>query len=359
MKDRLLAYYLPQYHTIPENDEWWGKGFTEWTNVRKAKPLFPGHYQPKIPAELGYYTLLNSEIRMAQAKLAREYGIEGFVYWHYWFGNGKRLLERPFEEVLASGQPDFPFALAWANESWRGFAHGLSNERKVLIEQLYPGEEDYINHFNAVLPALRDRRYIQVEGKPIFLIYKPFAFDDVSRFIVLWRKLAEENALPGIYFIACVYDAEQKDELKEMGFDGINVSRLFEFYHHRKPFFQALKAKYYKLVFGCPNIVYYNDARKYFIGDDERKENIFPTTCSNWDHSPRTGRKGIIMLGSNPESFREDLKKAKDTVKDKDHDHSLIFIKSWNEWGEGNYLEPDRKYGRGFLEAIKDVFKPL
>lgn len=357
MKERLFAYYLPQFHPIPENDIWWGKGFTEWTNVGKAKSLFPGHYQPKVPADLGYYDLRVPETRIAQAKLARQYGIEGFIYWHYWFGNGKRLLERPFEEVCASGEPDFPFALAWANESWRGFSHGLSSERHVLIEQLYPGEDDYVHHFNAVLPALRDRRYIQVEGKPIFLIYKPFSFGDISSFITLWRELAERNGLPGIYFIANVDDSERKNELMEMGFDGINVSRLFEFYNHRKPSLQAFKTKIYKFLYQCPNVVYYDDAQQYFIGEDEKQKNIFPTICSNWDHSPRTGRKGIIMLGSCPESFKASLKKAKEAVKDKDSNHSIIFVKSWNEWGEGNYLEPDIKYGHGFLEAIREVFE--
>ena len=170
MKARLLALYLPQFHPIPENDLWWGKGFTEWTNVGKARRYFRNHYQPRVPADLGYYDLRVAETRQAQADMAREYGVEGFVYWHYWFGNGKRLLERPFNEVLASGEPDFPFALAWANESWRGFAHGITN-RNMLIEQLYGGVEDYTAHFRAVLPAFRDHRYITVDGKPLFMIY--------------------------------------------------------------------------------------------------------------------------------------------------------------------------------------------
>lgn len=181
MKARLLALYLPQFHPIPENDLWWGKGFTEWTNVGKARRYFRNHYQPRVPADLGYYDLRVAETRQAQADMAREYGVEGFVYWHYWFGNGKRLLERPFNEVLASGEPDFPFALAWANESWRGFAHGITN-RNMLIEQLYGGVEDYTAHFRAVLPAFRDHRYITVDGKPLFMIYKPLADPEVKVF---------------------------------------------------------------------------------------------------------------------------------------------------------------------------------
>ena len=177
---------------IPENDLWWGKGFTEWTNVGKARRYFRNHYQPRVPADLGYYDLRVAETRQAQADMAREYGVEGFVYWHYWFGNGKRLLERPFNEVLASGEPDFPFALAWANESWRGFAHGITN-RNMLIEQLYGGVEDYTAHFRAVLPAFRDHRYITVDGKPLFMIYKPLADPEVKVFIATWRELAEKN----------------------------------------------------------------------------------------------------------------------------------------------------------------------
>ena len=156
MKARIIAFYLPQYHPIPENDAWWGKGFTEWTNVGKAKPLYRGHYQPRVPADLGYYDLRVPETRQAQADMARSYGVEGFMYWHYWFGGGKRLLERPFNEVLASGEPDFPFALAWANETWKGFAHGLTN-RNTLIEQRYLGEQDYIERNQLITTFLQLR----------------------------------------------------------------------------------------------------------------------------------------------------------------------------------------------------------
>lgn len=166
-KVRVIAFYLPQFHPTPENDKWWGKGFTEWTNVGKAKPLFKGHYQPKVPADLGYYDLRVPETRREQAELARQYGIEGFCYWHYWFGNGRQLLQRPFQEVLASGEPDFPFCLAWANHSWEDKQFNKEGGNKMLMEQLYPGDEDYIAHFNAVLPAFKDPRYIRVNGEAL------------------------------------------------------------------------------------------------------------------------------------------------------------------------------------------------
>lgn len=243
MKARLLALYLPQFHPIPENDLWWGKGFTEWTNVGKARRYFRNHYQPRVPADLGYYDLRVAETRQAQADMAREYGVEGFVYWHYWFGNGKRLLERPFNEVLASGEPDFPFALAWANESWRGFAHGITN-RNMLIEQLYGGVEDYTAHFRAVLPAFRDHRYITVDGKPLFMIYKPLADPEVKVFIATWRELAEKNGLPGIYFVGHENaPVPNVGAIFSTGVDAVNPLRLVGYFNVRHSFFERQRER--------------------------------------------------------------------------------------------------------------------
>ena len=196
---RLIAFYLPQFHPIPENDLWWGAGFTEWTNVAKAKPLFQRHYQPRSPADLGYYDLRVPEVRVAQAKLARDAGIEGFCYWHYWFA-GKRLLERPFNEVLNSGEPDYPFCLGWANESWSGIWHGAPN--RILMEQTYPGTQDYERHFYAVLDAFQDARYIRVRNKPLFVIYRPLEIPKCSAFLEQWQTLASKNGLDGIHFVA-------------------------------------------------------------------------------------------------------------------------------------------------------------
>lgn len=202
-KARVIAFYLPQFHPVPENDKWWGKGFTEWTNVGKAQPLFKGHYQPRVPADLGYYDLRMPEVREAQANMAREAGIEGFCYWHYWFGNGKRILERPFTEVLSSGRPDFPFCLGWANHAWtnKSWEAGTKRvEESILMEMIY-NREEYIKHFNEVLPAFRDKRYIQVDGKPLFLVFRPLEIPRPNEFIDLWQKLAKEHGLEGIYFV--------------------------------------------------------------------------------------------------------------------------------------------------------------
>lgn len=353
---RALAFYLPQFHPIPENDEWWGKGFTEWTNVGKAKPLFPGHYQPHVPADLGYYDLRVPETREAQAQMAREYGLEGFVYWHYWFGNGKRLLERPFNEVLSSGTPDFPFALAWANQSWKGFWFGADGNRNTLIEQTYPGELDETNHFYTVLPAFNDKRYITCEENPIFFIYQPKEHPDIKRFLKLWRELARENGLKGIYFIAMASGLYSKKEAEpiyneymEDGFDAVNIINAYS-----SPDTSFKDRFIHNLIYHLKKL----DIRKYgyeqFKCDLDDRENVFPSILPNWDHTPRTGKSGIMLYGSTPDAFRECLHKKVEIIKKKPYDKRFLLIKSWNEWAEGNYLEPDLKYGKRYLEALRD-----
>lgn len=353
MKARLLALYLPQFHPIPENDLWWGKGFTEWTNVGKARRYFRNHYQPRVPADLGYYDLRVAETRQAQADMAREYGVEGFVYWHYWFGNGKRLLERPFNEVLASGEPDFPFALAWANESWRGFAHGITN-RNMLIEQLYGGVEDYTVHFRAVLPAFRDHRYITVDGKPLFMIYRPLADPEVKVFIATWRELAEKNGLPGIYFVGHENaPVPNVGAIFSTGVDAVNPLRLVGYFNVRHSFFERQRVKFDRWRKIPLNYPYERMAAYFLNGDEDTRENVFPSVIPNWDHTPRSGKEGWIVTDSTPELFGKHLREAVEMVRGKAPEHRIILLKSWNEWAEGNYVEPDLKWGRGYLEAIR------
>lgn len=366
-KARVLAYYLPQFHPIPENDLWWGKGFTEWTNVGKAKPLFPGHYQPRVPADLGYYDLRVPGTRKAQADMAREYGVEGFVYWHYWFGNGKRLLERPFNEVLASGEPDFPFALAWANETWSGFAHGVRDHKQVLIEQKYPGDEDYIAHFYEVLPAFKDKRYIQCEGKPIFIVYHMQQIPNTKHFVDLWQKLAKENGLEGIYFIAYQCDTYgDKNEQTALNiaydnhFDAINIVNLKNCGQCRN--YESnisgiwnwlIHTIMHKKLKKWPNFRKYTpEIFKIKLG---KHENIFPSIIPGWDHTPRTGKGGYLLTDSTPELFEQSVQYAVEQVASKPYDKRFVFIKSWNEWAEGNHMEPDLKYGKQYLEALKKM----
>ena len=379
-KPRIIAFYLPQFHPIPENDEWWGKGFTEWTNVGRAKPLFRGHYQPRVPADLGYYDLRLPEVREAQAELAREAGIEGFCYWHYWFGNGKQLLERPFNEVLASGKPDFPFCLGWANHSWttKTWIKGKSLQRdSMIIEQVYPGEADYIEHFNRLLPAFKDKRYVTVDGKPLFVVFRPLDIPDSNKFVDLWNHLAIQNGFKGIHFVGVesnfgIHSTSDKkimigkDVTKKMfekvfsaGFDGIN-SRGMNLAHTRYETFYLYylkKAIKQKLKINTVMKYDYSKVTGLLFAEEDKWNNVYPTVIPNWDRTPRSGKASIVWHNSRPEYFKKHVEQAIDLVKNKPEEHRILFLMSWNEWGEGNYMEPDLRFGKGYINALKEVLK--
>ena len=352
---RVIAFYLPQFHPTPENDRWWGKGFTEWTNVGKARPLFRGHYQPRVPADLGYYDLRLPEVRMQQAELAAAYGVEGFCYWHYWMGGGRQLLQRPFQEVLASGQPDFPFCLAWANHSWEDKQFNKEGTHRVLMEQTYPGEADHEAHFQSVLPAFRDHRYIRVEGKPLFMVYAPSELPQPERFIGLWQRLARENGLPGIHFVAQTNNAAEIDRLRGQGYDAVNVVRLFDFFRHGYPLWRRIRMKALRLLMNRGQAIPYEVAARCFSGAEDSRTDCYPTLIPNWDHSPRSGRRGHILTGSTPAKFEAHAVQAFRHVADKPQEQRIVFLKSWNEWAEGNYMEPDLRFGHGYLQALKDA----
>lgn len=371
---RVIAFYLPQFHPIPENDLWWGKGFTEWTNVAKSTPQYKGHIQPKIPSDLGFYDLRLPDTRIEQAELAKQYGIEGFCYWHYWFGNGKRLLEMPFEEVLASGKPDFPFCLGWANHSWSNKTWEKNKTFQAdttFLEQQYGDEKDYVNHFNCVLRAFKDHRYITVDGKPLFFIHDPFSFIGVERFIELWRELARESGLPGIYFVGMAESVRRLDKglghdymndafenyqrVLAMGFDGVNSNgmRRGEMNAAGKAGKYALRAINHLIPSGKLERYDYKRVIEGMFTDEDELENVFPTVVPQWDRTPRKGRGADIYTGSTPELFEKAMKMAISRVNGKAADHQIIFLRAWNEWGEGNYMEPDLHWGRGYLEALK------
>ena len=351
---RFIAFYLPQFHPTPENDEWWGPGFTEWTNVARAKKLYKGHYQPKIPRDLGFYDLRLPESREAQAELAREYGVEGFCYWHYWFGNGKRLLQRPFDEVVASGKPDFPFCLAWANHSWAKKQFDKNGTQEILMEQTYPGEDDFVNHFYTMLSAFKDKRYIKVDGKLLFIVYNPLDSPLLKRFIEIWQELAKKNGLKGFYFVGKTDKGRLRKEILELGYDATYNDAILNVHHHQNIIYKVfleLRAR----VLHYPKIFKYKDAIKYMLCDEERADNAIPVIAPNWDHTPRSGANGILLEDCNPKCFKNLVRNAINLVKDKPADKQIVIIKAWNEWGEGNYMEPDLKYGRGMLEALKDA----
>lgn len=375
MKARVIAFYLPQFHPVKENDEIWGKGFTEWTNVASAKPLFRGHYQPQIPADLGFYDLRLSEVRVEQAKMAKECGVEGFCYWHYWFGNGRRILNRPFDEVLTSGQPDFPFCLGWANHSWSNKTWQKSkNFTKdiTFIEQQYPGKDDYIQHFNAVLPAFLDKRYIRVDNKPLFLVFDPSSIPDNEEFIRVWNDLAKQNGLDGIYFVARVPGYFPKDVLNnnkdtvannfktylDYGYDAINADM--------QRYAETKTGGKFKKIFNYINKkVFGNSLKKYdykrivdnMIVPEIELENVHPQIIPRLDRTPRSGKDARIYTNSSPLLFKNASEKVFDLIKNKPFEHRIVFLQAWNEWGEGNYIEPDIRFGHEYLDALKVSLK--
>ena len=362
-KARVIAFYLPQYHPIPENDEWWGKGFTEWTNVGKAKPLFRGHYQPRVPADLGYYDLRLPIIREQQAEMARETGVEGFMYWHYWFGNGRMLLSEIFDEVLESGKPDFPFCLGWANHNWTrrtwNSDAALHKEMDLLLQE-YPGEQDMIAHFNYVLPAFRDKRYITVDGKPLFVIWAPEDMPDIKQFIILWNSMAKKNGLKeGIHFVGIGRGWKNNfPKLFEMGFDAVTPSNHWiaetaidkKYIKMAKTFLRERFPRWVPL-----NKYMYSDIIKNFYTDFDEREDAYPQIVPNYDRTPRAGRRAIIYHNSTPELFKKHVQEAVRIVSKKSEEHRILFLRSWNEWAEGNYMEPDLKFGHGYLDALKEV----
>ena len=364
MKAKVIAYYLPQYHPFPENDQWWGKGFTEWTNVARALPLYKGHYQPKIPADLGFYDLRLPIIREEQAQLARESGVYGFCYWHYWFGNGKQLMANIFDEVLETGKPDFPFCLGWANHSWYAKnwnSTDAGKKDKLLIEQTYPGEHDIRMHYEYVLKAFRDHRYIMQDGKPIFVIFAPHMLPENYPLIKLWNEWAKVDGFSkGIFFIANYVPSSMEemegDKWLDLGFSAVIPQRLKKILLDSKE--ASIKHRIYDAInrhiieIALPGRHDYSDVYKYFdcpIADN--RETVIPTIIPNFDHSPRSKRMAYILDNSTPELFYEHCSRVFENIKNKKN--KLVWLRSWNEWGEGNYMEPDMRYGHGYLNALR------
>ncbi len=349
---RVIAFYLPQYHLIPENDEWWGNGFTEWTNVAKAKPLFHGHYQPRIPADLGFYDLRVPETRMAQADLAREYGIEGFCYYHYWFA-GRRLLERPFKEVLESGQPELPFCLCWANHSWNSIWIGCPD--RVLIEQTYPGMKDHESHFYYLLSAFSDDRYITVDGKPIFFVFNPEEVPDIKRVVDSWRELALTAGLRGLHLVGISHRAPLWNPL-DRGFDACMMQVLPRRDGRIPRRFLDIKLKMLlkRQKFDL-SIYSYEEILSSLLRDQEPGFTDYPCALPNWDNTPRSGLGGLVLHESSPELFQSHLKDALGKIADYPDENKIIMLKAWNEWAEGNHIEPDLRFGRGYLEVIREL----
>jgi hypothetical protein len=349
---RIIAYYLPQFHPIPENDAWWGKGFTEWRNVASAKPLFAGHHQPHLPADLGYYDLRIPEVREQQAAMAREYGIEGFCYWHYWF-MGKRLLDRPLNELLASRKPDFPFCIGWANESWT--RRWTGQEAEVLLKQTY-SHDDNIAHARWLAEVFSDTRYLRIDGRPILVLYRAPALLDPQRTIDTVRSECVRLGVAEPYIVG--RDTHNRgQDLRAFGCDISESS---------SPALGALAGAFlrsWRLADWRRNIrlgIWAGDLKVYDYEDACRRMELarpshphIPGFFVGWDNTARRGRKAIILIRSTPDAFARGLRVVIESVQDRPHEQRLVFLNAWNEWAEGMYLEPGQLYGLGFLEALR------
>ena len=370
---KIIAFYLPQFHNIPENDEWWGNGFTEWTNVKKAKPLYEGHMQPRVPLGGNYYNLLDDNVKIWQADLAKKYGVYGFCYYHYWF-NGKMLLEKPMEQMLANKEVDIPFCICWANEPWT--KAWVGDERKLLIAQEYGQEEEWKQHFMYLLPFFKDERYITKDGKPLFVFYRPDIVPCMKEMIETWDKLAKENGLSGITFAfqSGDYDWNNSKEANLFDYD-IEFQPPYAshwLYSNDGKFVSALKkcrrllagwagkkfgidlyrygtAQYKKMT--GQTVANYDSMWQKIIEAKPVRSNSIPGAFVKWDNTPRHGERGQINVGT-PEKFEYYLSKQIKHARE-DYHEDMIFMYAWNEWAEGGYLEPDEDDKYGYLEAIK------
>jgi len=351
---KVLAFYLPQFEPTPLNDKYYGKGFTEWTNVGKARPLFRGHYQPKVPADLGYYDLRVPQVAVQQSELAREAGVFGFAYWHYWW-SGDMELEMAGERMLHTGEPDFPFCFAWANENW--YKKLWSKEKKddiLLKEQQYPGMHDNKSHFEYCLPFFKDKRYITFNGRPVFVIYRPFSFPEIAIFIRQWNELIKDAGIAdSFYFVGMMFHSNEFEQLKNLGFDCVTPQHNLRTSFDDSTLWKRFKSHWQSFL-GKNGFLrrynYSNYPQTVWKEAFDSREDVAPQLIPNWDNTPRAGRRGLLYENATPEVFSKAADRVMKGVMTKNN--KLVFLKSWNEWAEGNYMEPDLKYGHGFIEAL-------
>ncbi len=356
---KAIAFYLPQYHPIPENDRWWSKGFTEWTNVSKAKPLFTDHYQPHQPADLGFYDLRLPEIRQAQADLAQAYGIHGFCYYHYWF-TGKRLLERPFNDVIASKEPDFPFCLCWANENWTRRWDGQDDD--ILAEQIYSKEDD-LAHFRYLAQAFQDPRYIRIDGKPLFLVYRASKIPDPLATTTIWRDEAQRLGVGELYLVRVESFPNEHNDPASIGFDATvefqpDWGNLGLPLQRGRKWTLARRLKLAELAYGQNNIYDYETIVERMLAKPTVPYQRFPCVTPAWDNTARRkDGNATILQNSTPELYEHWLNTVVSRELSKPNSDRIVFVNAWNEWAEGNHLEPCQKWGHAYLEATQRVLK--
>ena len=357
----VIAFYLPQYYPTKENDEWYGPGFTEWTNVGKCKPLFKGHYQPKVPADLGYYDLRMPEVRERQAELAKEAGISAFCYYHYWFGNGKEMLDLPLKEVIRTKAPDFPFCICWANHSWYKKTWDSSTNtlnKTPLVQQTYPGIDDIDKHFYALVDCFKDQRYYKKDEKLVFVIYHVDEMPDARLFMDRWQELSQKEGLPPFHFMAYADDAARMNHPSFSLCAETIVSCLYNVMSVGKSrfvrrFSTFARSFFSRLLHSPLNKYEYKDIRPELISPLYKDERIIPLLFPNWDNTPRREEGALILHNATPHQFHLHCKDVFTFLSGKNN--KMVFLKSWNEWGDGNYMEPCLKYGHGYIRALKSA----
>lgn len=361
---KLLAYYLPQFHEIPENNEFWGKGFTEWTNTKKAKPLFLGHYQPRVPYKENYYDLSDPQVMVSQMKMAKKYGIYGFCFYHYWFGNGKILLEKPVENILKTPEADLPFCIAWANEDWVKTWHGTGGENRLLIKEEYGDEKEWERHIEWLLKFFVDKRYIKKENKPVLLLYNTSAIPCRNQMLELWDKKVKEVGFDGIWIVAM-----KKTNGDRVKYKGISANVAFEPRRTRQETkkFQSEWCQY-KLKNGerlskipvLRKFIHtrfdYDTVNRAML-NNKHKKNEYRGVFTDYDETPRRKEWSLLFTGSTPAKFQKYLEQ--NIQKSIEEGNEFLFINAWNEWGEGACLEPDQRYGFAYLKAVKRALENI
>ena len=364
MKTKILAIYLPQFHIIPENDEWWGKGFTEWTNVKRGVPFYPGHYQPREPLHDDYYDLADLKVLERHTRLAKRAGISGFCFYHYYF-MGKKLLEKPIENYRDHSKEKFPYCLIWANQSWERTWYRATTDRTILLQQKYGGKRDWEDQFYYLLDFFKDDRYIKIENKPVYIIYIPQYIRIRHQIFLTWNKLAKENGFNGIYFIAMntCYGRDNRGNLYDAYLEFEPLSLMREDKSYRK-YLDQWKQRYVNAVrkdhCNLLNWIWTRNAYtySYLCRAIEKKakrsdSKTFSGVFVGWDNTSRKDESGIVVGGSDPKKFQKHLiNMLRLSEKNK---KEFIFLNAWNEWSEGAYIEPDKKYGYGYLTALKNA----
>lgn len=357
---RFIAFYLPQFYPTAENDEWWGPGHTEWNFVANARPLFPDHMQPRLPADLGFYDLRVPETRQAQAELAAINGIYGFCYYHYWH-NGRRLLSRPFETVLRSGEPDFPFCLSWANHSW---AKPCGSYSKILSYQTY-SPEDHLRHIRWLCEVFSDPRYIRVAGRPLFLVHWAHHIPDVAQVLDLWRSEASRLGVGDLYLCRVEFTSKDRGDPILAGFDAAvewqpdganlplpNLSAIGGSRRKRREvarFLASLNASVFS----------YSDLISKAVAKPRPQHKRYPCLTPAWDNSPRRRLEPTIFIDSKPELYARWINLVLSDFEPFSAEENLIFVNAWNEWGESATLEPCQVWGHGFLDVHRKLYQSV